>query len=145
MPLWGESLSETFQVGFSGPQLTSDYVDNRKIARLSGSTASVSSKFDQAFVYVKYTKGSEDGIDVLASFSRVEDQPPGEDFFDEVIRDDATSGLLEDRSYRMATSGTKRIPLQIGKSEDRLMVSVRGFGAAAQPYTGVVELFFGLG
>lgn len=133
MPKWGLNLDEDFNV----VALTAAFADNRKVGRLAGGSG-----VGQMFLYVEYTKGDETNLEIEGRFSSSEDAPPGETFFAEAIASDVGNvGIFR---YRLLATENYRIPIQFGKSEDYVQISVRGTGGAG-PFTGTATLFFGVG
>ncbi len=133
MPKWGPNLDQDFVVA----ALTAAFADNSKIGRLAGGSG-----VGQLFLYVDYVRGDETAMEIEARFSSAEDAPPGETFFTEIIA--ADSGAVGRFLYRLQSTEQYRIPIQFGKSEDYIQVSVRGTGGAG-PFTGTANLFFGIG
>lgn len=133
MPKWGVNLDEDFNV----VALTADFADNIRVGRLAGGTG-----VGQMFLYIEYEKGDEDALEIEVRYSSSEDAPPGEMFFIETISsDDGDVGVFY---YRLKSTGDWRIPIQFGRSEDYVKVSVRGIPAPG-PFTGTATLFFGIG
>ena len=131
MGKWGYEQNETFVVA-SG-SLTADFTDNWRIANAP--------TVIQAFLYVKYTKGNENQMEILIEESAIDDDNPStEMYFCETISDN--DGFVEHFILKLTESGDYRIPLQIGESEDRIKVSVRGDGTPA--FTGAATLYFGI-
>jgi len=120
-----------------GSPLTANFADNRRVGRLAGGTG-----VGQMFLYVEYTKGDETNLEIEGRFSSAEDAPPGETFFSETISSDA--GIVALFRYRLSLTENYRIPIQFGKSEDYVQISVKGTGGAG-PFTGTANLFFGIG
>jgi len=133
MPKWGINLDEDFIVA----ALTADFADNSRVGRLAGGTG-----VGQLFLYVEYEKGDEDALEIEARYSSAEDAPPGETFFVETISSDA--GLVGVFHYKLEGTDDYRIPIQFGRSEDYVKISVRGTPGAG-PFTGTATLFFGIG
>jgi len=136
MPKWGENVDQTFEVGVGSP-LTANFADNSRVGRLAGGSG-----VGQMFLYVEYTKGDETAMEIEARFSSAEDAPPGETFFTETIV--ADTGLVGKFAFSIASTENFRIPLQFGRSEDYVEISVRGTGGAG-PFTGTANIFFGIG
>ena len=131
MGKWGYNQDETFNIA-SG-DLTQNYEDNVRIANCP--------TVIQFFLYVDYTKGSEDSLEVRMEESFVDDDnPTTEQYFQETIVDNA--GLVELYTFKFTETGKYRIPFQVGESEDRMRVSARGTGTPA--FDGEVKLYFGI-
>ena len=131
MGKWGENQNQTFIVP-SG-SLTINFADNLRIANCPSVI--------QAFIYVDYTKGSEDALEVRLEESLVDDDNPStEMYFQETIVDN--DGLVTLFVFRFTETGKYRIPFQLGESEDRMRVSVRATGTP--PFSGDVTLYFGI-
>lgn len=131
MGKWGFNQDETFVI--SSGSLTANFDNNVRIANCPSVI--------QAFLYIDYTKGSEDSLEIRVEESLVDDDNPGtEMYFQETIVDN--DGLTTLFVFQLKTSGKYRIPIQLGESEDRMRVSVRGTGAT--PYDGNATLYFGV-
>ena len=131
MGKWGYNQDETFNVASGG--LTPNFDDNIRIANCP--------TVIQAFLYVDYTKGSEDALEIRVEESFVDDDnPTTEQYFQETIVDNA--GLVELYTFRFEVTGKYRVPYQIGESEDRLRVSARGAGTPA--FSGEAKIYFGI-
>lgn len=132
MAKWGIPGTQTFIV-VSG-SLTDDFADNVRIAQIPADA-------QQTFVYVDYTKGTEDRLEVKIEEARVDDvfNSPTR-FFQEVIVD--SDGYVAPFVFKFTASGKYRVPLPAGVSEDRIRVSVRGYGLL--PFSGGAELLYGV-
>jgi len=123
---WGENYDQTFDI----TNLTTTFSDNSRVA--------LTPAVIQAFVYIDYTKGNEDELQVLVEYSPVfDDTSPSNLFFADTISDN--DGTTETFIFRFTQSGTFRIPVQLGESEDRIRVSCRGAGTP--PFTGTASLY----
>jgi hypothetical protein len=131
MGKWGYNQDQDFIVA-SG-SLTANFNDNVRIANCPSVI--------QAFLYIDYNKGSETSLELKLEESLVDDDNPGtEMYFQETIADNA--GLVNLFVFSFTETGKYRIPIQLGESEDRMRVSVRGTGAT--PYDGAATLYFGI-
>jgi len=131
MGKWGVDQDQTFIV--SSGNLTTNFEDNTRLANVP--------YVIQAFVYIDYTKGSEDYLEVAVEESLVDDDSPSTElYFYETIVDN--EGYVEKYIFKFTESGRYRLPMQVGESEDRLKISVRGAGTP--PFDGEVTLFFGI-
>lgn len=131
MGKWGYNQDETFVV--SSGSLTANFNDNVRLANCP--------EVIQAFLYVDYIKGSEDALEIRVEESLVDNDNPGtEMYFQETIVDN--DGLATLFVFSLEISGKYRIPIQVGESEDRMRVSVRGVGAT--PFSGEASLYFGI-
>lgn len=131
MGKWGANQDQTFDV--TSGSLTANFNDNVRIADCPSVI--------QGFLYIDYTKGSEDSLELRLEESFVDDDNPStEQYFQETIIDN--DGLTTLFVFSFTQSGKYRIPFKLGESEDRIRVSVRGTGAT--PYDGSASLYFGI-
>lgn len=129
MSKWGADYDETFVV----TTLTADFDDNVRLGNVPDVI--------QAFVYIDYTKGSETSLEIRIEESMIDDDnPTTELYFGETIADN--NGDVEQFVLRLYASGNYRLPLQIGKAEDRIRVAVRGAGTP--PFSGTATLYYGV-
>jgi len=126
---WGIAYNESFVV----TALTPNFVDNARLANIP--------YVIQAFVYIDYVKGSETALEIMIEESNTDENNPGvELYFVETIADN--DGFVDPYLFKLTETGAYRIPLQVGESEDRLRVSVRGAGTPA--FTGTATLYYGV-
>ena len=131
MGKWGPNQNQTFIIP-SG-SLTSSFDDNLRLANAPSVI--------QAFVYIDYTKGNEDALELRLEESVIDDDNPSTElYFQETIVDN--DGLVTLFLFKFEQTGKYRIPFQLGESEDRMRVSARGTGVP--PFTGSVNLYFGI-
>jgi len=91
----------------------------------------------QSLVYVDYTKGTEDYVEIVISFSHTES-----DFFSSsyiYYDSDADEFLLKELPIRMRETGRRRIPLPVSILETKIEVKARGFNLGGSP--GTVKIF----
>lgn len=131
MGKWGPDQDDTFVV--AAGSLTDTFEDNMRVANTP--------TIIQAFIYIDYTQGNETKLEMRVEESPQEDEGVTvEDYFVETIADN--EGCVTPYIFCFETSGRYRIPFQIGESEDRLRVAVRGAGTPA--FTGSVTLLYGV-
>ncbi len=123
MSRWGEKRDETFEI--AGGTLTTDPIANQKVARLSNTS--------QLIIFVDYTKGTEDSIELFPEFEDKDDQGK---FFNLTGRNASGDYIVD--SVKLIATGKYRIPLPTVLRESRVKVGVRANGDLTT--TGAVTL-----
>lgn len=124
---WGLKENEEFEI----TALTSTFdAANSRLANIRQS--------DVVLIYLDYSKGAEDKLEIKMEYSLCGDAPPNEEFFEECVVSNASGEVTPFRHFFL-TTGKYRIALPMALGEDRIRVSVRGVGAAVD---GTAKLYF---
>jgi len=112
------------------PSLTGDFADSQAVADIK--------QADAMALYVDYTKGDEDGIELRLSFRP--EGAPADDYYQD-SRLNMGDGVVTSITYLLSETAKIRIPDPVLIQEDKLLVEVRGLPAGpALTYSGTVTL-----
>ena len=120
MPLWGPKQDETFVIGTG--ELTLFFTDNQKVAVLRAA-----GHFN---IYIDYTKGTEDEIQIQIETEIKDDTPGG--FFIEAARDVNDGKYIKD-PIRIVETSRLRIPIPVVAGESKARVSIKAVGSVVTP------------
>jgi len=121
---WGTGYDTTFSVAGAG--LTKDYADNNRIGNIISA--------DSYYLYLNYTKGDEDGIEIRREFNASDGS--GNDYF-LATEIDASTNVAEEDIIQFTSSGKYRLFEQCSLQERFIKVSVRALASSSDPpYSG---------
>lgn len=133
MANWGPNVDERFQFGAPNAVPTTDFDDTYKCASIL--------RTDQIAVYIKYTKGTETGVQFRIDFATPEASPElaSPDFFFNQIKFDYSNNEVSYFNPVLTDTGMYRIPVPLVMTERILRVSVATNGGAV---TGTGEIWY---
>ena len=136
MASWGPNRNERFQFGGANP------IPTLSFATTPAKKSAVILRTDQVSIFLKYTQGTEQGVQLRIDFATPEDHPEDSGAFFEETTVNLNNMNVDFFRPRFRVTGFFRLPLPIVITERIMRVSVINIGGA---WTGTGELWYSTG